>query len=93
MPLYPYRCAACGALTDELCAVGAAPESVPCGACGSAETHRVIGRSAYLTSDAQKTAKLDPRYDKQVDQAMRNTRNADPDRFLKHLNKGPARKP
>ena len=83
----------CGTLTDELCSVGAAPESVTCENCGSTNTKRVIGRSAYLTSDAQKTSRLDPRYDKQVDQAMRNTRNADPDRYLGHLkNKPPAKK-
>ena len=36
-------------------------------------------------SSASKVARLDPKYDKMVDRAMKNTPQADPDRVLKRL--------
>ncbi len=68
-----------------------APEAIECRHCHSAETYRIIGTAAYLMGDQRKTAKLDPRYDAMVDRAMRNTPNADPDRFLGHLKRPPRR--
>jgi hypothetical protein len=36
-------------------------------------------------SSASKVARLDPKYDRMVDRAMKNTPQADPDRVLKRL--------
>jgi predicted nucleic acid-binding Zn ribbon protein len=60
------------------------PEEVACEACG-AKAHRILSRSAVRLSGASKVDRLDPKYDRMVDQAMKNTSNADPDRLLKKL--------
>ena len=36
-------------------------------------------------SSASKVARLDPKYEKRVDQAIRNTPLADPDRLLRRM--------
>ena len=71
MPLYPYRCRDCGAVTELLWSGFEPPEQVRCDACESTSTHRVIGVNAYHRSDAQKTARLDPKYDRLVDATAR----------------------
>jgi hypothetical protein len=58
---------------------------VGCEHCQSDDTYRVIGSSAYHASEATKTAKLDPRYEKLVDTAMRNSASADEHRILKKM--------
>ena len=67
MPLYPYRCRQCQAVTELLWSGFEPPEHVVCDACESEATYRVIGVNAYHRSDAQKTAGLDPKYDRLVD--------------------------
>jgi hypothetical protein len=42
------------------------------------------GASVHRSS-ASKAARLDPKYDRMVDRAMRNTPEGDPDRVLKRL--------
>ena len=87
MPLYAYRCRGCNGVSEELTAVGAAADAIVCSHCGATDTYRIIGAAAYLTSDEQKSARLDPKYDRMIDRAMNNTRNAYPNRFLRHLGK------
>jgi putative FmdB family regulatory protein len=43
MPLYDFRCRACGAQFEELTSVDAAP---PCHACGSTDVQRLLGSFA-----------------------------------------------
>jgi putative FmdB family regulatory protein len=85
MPLYEFRCPACDGITTLRCAIAARPETVVCEHCGEANAARILSRSSVHRSSASKAARLDPKYDRMVDQAMRNTSEADPDRILKRL--------
>lgn len=82
MPIYAYRCRACRMVTDQLASVDEAPDAIACEHCGSPETHRIISRVAYHASEATKTAKLDPKYEKMVDHAMKKSANADEHRII-----------
>jgi putative FmdB family regulatory protein len=91
MPIYAYRCAACDGLTDHLAAVDDAPAAVTCEHCGSGDTRRVIARVAYHASEATKVAKLDSKYEKKVDDAMRKSASASEHRLIDKLK--PFKKP
>lgn len=81
MPLYEYRCAKCGAVSTRLCAVREAPGHVPCQDC-RADAARILSKPSVHLSAGGKVQRLDPKYDKLVDQAMRNTASADPGRLI-----------
>jgi putative FmdB family regulatory protein len=85
MPIYSYRCRKCGELTDRLMSVAEQVAAIGCEHCQSDDTYRVIGSSAYHASNNTKTAKLDPKYEKMVDTAMRNSTSADEHRLLKKM--------
>lgn len=92
MPIYAYRCRHCGDVTDAYASVNAPPVSVECEHCRSNDTHRVIASVAYHASESTKTAKLDPKYEKMADAAMRKNPLADPDRLLRKMKPyGPAK--
>ncbi|MGD8831761.1 MAG: zinc ribbon domain-containing protein [Pseudomonadales bacterium] len=82
MPIYAYRCRKCGRTTDHLAAVDQAPEHVTCEHCESDDTGRIISRVAYHASEASKTAKLDPKYDKMIDHAMNKSAGASEHRII-----------
>ena len=81
MPLYEFRCPSCGAVTDHLASVRNIPKRVACERCGEAAP-RVLSRPSVHLSKRSKVSRLDPKYDKMVDRAMRNTADADPDRLV-----------
>ena len=85
MPLYPYRCRECGTITEVHWSGFEPPEHVRCDNCESEATHRVIGVNAYHRSDAQKTARLDPKYDKLVDSTARSAAGTSEDRLLRRM--------
>ncbi len=85
MPLYPYRCRRCGAVTELLWSGFEPPEHVRCDACESEATYRVIGVNAYHRSDAQKTARLDPKYDRLVDATAKSADAASEGRLLRRM--------
>jgi putative FmdB family regulatory protein len=85
MPLYEYRCARCGRLTELRCAIAARPQTVACEHCGEAGATQVLTGAAVRRDSASKVARLDPKYDRLVDRAMRDTQHADPDRLLKRM--------
>lgn len=85
MAVYEFRCATCGAVTAHWCAIAERPQSVTCEACGSPGAVRIVSQSSVRLSSASKVARLDPKYEKRVDQAIRNTPMADPDRLLKRM--------
>jgi putative FmdB family regulatory protein len=85
VPIYAYRCADCGEVTDTLAAVGAAPASVRCAHCEGERTRRIITRVAYHASEASKAARLDPKYDRMVEHSLAKSRSADPDRLLRKM--------
>jgi putative FmdB family regulatory protein len=91
MPVYAYRCHDCGLVTDQLASVADAQDRVVCEHCGSKESHRIISRVAYHSSEASKTARLDPKYEKMADQAMKKSESADVDRLLKKMKPFPSR--
>jgi hypothetical protein len=65
--------------------MAARPESVTCEHCGHAGATQILTSAAVHRDSASKAARLDPKYDRLVDRAMRNTQHADPDRILKRL--------
>lgn len=85
MPIYCYRCESCDCLTDAFAPVSNIPERVVCERCGSAETHRVISSVAYHASESSRTARLDPKYEKMVDSAMKKSASADENRLIDRM--------
>lgn len=85
MPIYAYRCRACGGVTDAYASINDSPQRIECEHCHADDTHRIIARVAYHASDNAKTSKLDPKYEKMVDDAMRKSSNADPDRLFRKM--------
>ena len=81
MPIYEYRCQSCGEVSTTLAPISAIPTQIPCELCGI-PCHRILSRPSVHLSARSKTARLDPKYDKRVDQAIRNTPMADPDRLI-----------
>ena len=90
MPTYEYRCDDCHDVTALFARIGAAPASCRCQRCGSAKTHRIVSRTSVHLSKLSKVERLDPKYDKMVDRAMRNSAHADPDRLI-HRRGDPAK--
>jgi len=85
MPVYEFRCPACDEITTVTCSIAMRPEMVACSHCHSGNATLILSRSSVHRSSASKAARLDPKYDRMVDRAMRNTPQADPDRILKRL--------
>lgn len=81
MPIYEYRCEKCDAVTGHLASIRAIPATVVCEQCG-AQAMRIVSRPSIQLSAKSKVGRLDPKYDKMVDRAMRNTTSADPDRLI-----------
>ena len=84
MPNYEYRCGNCGKISSVYSSVNDAEKTLPCQHC-SEQAERIISRPSVHLSKASKIEKLDPKYDKMIDKAMRNTQNAEPDRILKKM--------
>ena len=84
MPTYEYRCDACNDVTARVFSMSGTPREVDCETCG-ATAHKIISRVSVRLSNLSKMEKLDPKYDKMVDSAMRKTQSADPDNYLKRM--------
>ena len=86
MPIYEYRCQQCGEVSAYfLRTYGADPESV-CKHCESPELRRIISSVAYLRSEADKFAQLDPKYTKIVDRALANApSDTHPDHYVRKM--------
>lgn len=84
MPTYEFRCGECASITTHVCRIADQPVTLACEACGGQAT-RIISGNAVRLSSASKLARLDPKYDKMTDAAMRSTAHADPDRILKKM--------
>jgi putative FmdB family regulatory protein len=85
MPIYPYRCGDCGQLTDLFASIDSPADPIECEHCHSRRTQRVIGRVAYHASANAKSSRLDPKYEKMVDDSLRKSASADPDRLLRRM--------
>jgi putative FmdB family regulatory protein len=85
LAVYEFRCADCGEVTPHWCSIAERPATIACAHCGASGATRIVSQSSVRLSSASKVARLDPKYDKMVDRAMKNTPQADPDRVLKRL--------
>ena len=81
MPLYEYRCGECDGITSRLAPVHDIAPNAECPHCGGL-AQRIVSRPSVHLSKRSKVGRLDPKYDRAVDQAMRNTATADPDRLI-----------
>jgi len=84
VPVYEFRCPACGEITSIVARMSEAGGTCVCAHCG-ATAERIISRTSVHLSRASKLERLDPKYDRMVDQAMTSTRHAEPDRLLKKM--------
>ena len=88
MPLYEYRCPACGRITSVVSSVASYQPTVRCAFCrddSRGPAVRIISRTAVHRSKASKLERLDPKYDAMVDRAMSGTGAAEPDRLLRKM--------
>ena len=85
LAVYEFRCADCGELTSHWCTIADRPDTVVCARCGQPGAARIVSQASVRRSSASKVARLDPKYDRMVDQAMKNTPEGDPDRVLRRL--------
>lgn len=90
MPIYEYRCSACGVVRSVFRPASEYEKTLECEVCGS-EARRIISRPSVHLSKASKLDRLDPKYDKLVDKAMQATPQAEPDRLLKRMKPLPER--
>ena len=73
MPLYEYKCLGCQHVTSRYWRNFSPPEAVACEGCGDAEAERRFSTFAFHKSAETKMAELDPKYDKMVDEAFKNS--------------------
>lgn len=84
MPIYEYRCSRCQAVTSAFASASERRDTLACESCG-ASAARIVSRPSVHLSKASKLDRLDPKYDKLVDSAMRSTPQAEPDRLLEKM--------
>ena len=86
MPVYEYRCQQCREVSAFfLKTYGAEPQS-GCKHCQSPDLQRIISSVAYLRSEADKFAQLDPKYGKMVDRALANApSDTHPDHYVRKM--------
>lgn len=84
MPFYDFLCAQCDDVVAVMRSIARRDDPELCAHCGAAR-QRIISGSAVHLSALSKVERADPKYDRMVDRAMRNTSSADPDRLLRKL--------
>jgi len=84
VPVYEYRCPVCAEITSIVARISEAGKTQPCAHCGGT-AERIVSRPSVHRSRASKLDRLDPRYDRMVDNAMASTSHAEPDRLLKKM--------
>ena len=85
MPVYEFRCDACGKKSGITARMAEVPASIACAHCASPNTHRIISQIAVHRTELSKLQSLDPKYDRMAAQALRNTPEADPDNLLRRM--------
>jgi putative FmdB family regulatory protein len=85
VPLYVYQCRRCDVRTEVFQRRIDTPREAVCEACGSLDLDRVYTPFATYRSELEKLRSLDPTYYARVDQALANTREADPMRHLQRM--------
>jgi putative FmdB family regulatory protein len=82
MPIYVYQCMRCEVRTEVFQRRLNAASTAVCEACGSTDLDRVFTPFAIYRSELTKLEQLDSTYYRKVDEAIRNTPEADPARHL-----------
>ena len=70
MPIYEYRCQRCQQVSSHFVKTYGAPPLSGCTHCESPDLQRIMSSVAYIRSEADKLAQLDPKYTKMVDRAL-----------------------
>ena len=82
MPYYEYRCEKCSEISTVFAHINDKPETVPCEhGCGT-RAKPIVSRLNVKLSGLSKVERLDPKYDKMVDQAMNKDPKSDPMRYI-----------
>jgi len=86
MPIYEYRCQDCGnANSFYLKNYQSTPPS-QCQHCDGGDLQRIFSAFAYVKSEGDKMAQLDPKYYKMVDQAMsKSPKDTAPEHHLRNM--------
>jgi putative FmdB family regulatory protein len=85
MPIYVYQCNRCDVRTEVFQRRLTAERTVECDACHSPDVERVYTPFVIYRSELTKLEQLDPTYYKKVDQALKNTPEADPMRHIERM--------
>jgi putative FmdB family regulatory protein len=84
MPVYEYRCAACGqAFSRYFKSQRAAAGPVACSQCGAAEVERTVSRFQLRYSLQSQIDRIDPAHEQELEWADRHHQATDP---LKRIN-------
>ena len=79
MPVYEYRCAACGARFSRFFrSAGAADAPVDCAQCGAAGAQRAISAFAIHQTLKTQIENLDPAFERRIDDVMKPHLATDP---------------
>ena len=82
MPIFEFQCRKCGATMEVLWRSDSDEAALECETCHSNELEKVLSRPSVHRNMTSKLDNLDPKYDKMVNRAVRNTPEADPNRHL-----------
>ena len=86
MPIYEYRCQQCGEVSAYLLKTYGGEPTSGCKQCQCPDLQRIISPVAYLRSEADKFAQLDPKYGKMVDRALAKApSDTDPEHYIRKM--------
>jgi putative FmdB family regulatory protein len=85
MPIYEFRCNQCQQITSMLMMHSARDREVICKFCQGKDLEKIMSSISVHKNLTSKLSSLDPRYDKLVDSAIKNTPEADPNRHLRKM--------
>lgn len=85
MPIFEFRCEQCGATTEILWRTDTKTSDLRCPRCHQDKLTKIVSRPSVHRNMSSKLDSLDPKYDKMVDHAVKNTPEADPNRHLSKM--------
>ena len=86
MPLYEFQCDDCHGVSDIYFRTTSDTPAVRCRHCGSETVRKRMSAFTSPLSEQDKMARLDSKYDKQVDQAIRKApADSHPDHYMRKM--------
>ncbi len=86
MPIYEYRCQECSKASSFYLRTSQSTPPSQCQHCDGGNLQRIFSAFAYVKSEGDKMAQLDPKYYKMVDQAMsKSPKDTDPEHHLRKM--------